>query len=200
MDLIIQLSSILRWSLAIYGWVIIAAFLLSWVDADPNNGLVRFINQITVPFWQAVGRRLPYALLPLAPIAALLLVDFLEVFLPGSLRALGAAGLERLPPDAALVNVGLYAAIGALLVLRSLMFFIVLLCVLYFVFTLVAPSINNPIVRSVTWMIDPFLRPLQRLLPRANLDLSPIVLGIGLYVVMTALTPFLGNLQRHLSI
>ena len=200
MDLILQLSSGLRWALAIYGWVIIAAFLLSWVDADPNNGLVRFINGITVPFWQAVGRRLPEALFPLAPIAALLLVDFLEVFLPGTLRSLGAAGLAGMAPEKALVNVGLYAAIGALLVLRSLMFFLVLLAVLYFVFTLVAPPMTNPIVRSVTWMIDPFLRPLQRLLPRANLDLSPIVLGLGLYIAMTALSPLLGNLQRHLSI
>jgi uncharacterized protein YggT (Ycf19 family) len=50
--------------------------------------------------------------------------------------------------------------------------------VVWFVFTLVNPPLNNPIIRSIMFLIDPFLTPLQRVLPRARVDLSPLVLAL----------------------
>ncbi|MDT8446792.1 MAG: YggT family protein [bacterium] len=200
MELVIGLADFIKWSCVIYGWMILGAFLLSWIHADPNNGMVRFINNATQPFWYAVSHKLPLSLVPLAPIVALFLVDYAEVFLPGLVRSVGAMLVAGLPPETAALNIGVYALLAGLMVLRSIMFFLGLLCVLYFIFGVVAPSLGNPIVRSVTFMIDPFLRPLQRLLPRASVDLSPVVLGLGLYIGMTAMMPLFVTLQRQLSI
>jgi len=49
-------------------------------------------------------------------------------------------------------------------------------------------------------MLDPMLRPLQRLLPRAKLDLSPIVLAVGLYLLMTLMAPVAISLQTQLTV
>lgn len=200
MQLILVLSEALAWGFKIYGWMIVAAFLLTWVDADRSNGIVRFINRYTYPFWAWLSTRLPRALVPFAPLAALFLVDFGEIFFPGALRAFGGTLLERLVLAEGLYNLALYLGLATILVARSLVMFLLMLCILYFIFTLVAPPVTNPFVRSVVWMLDPLLGPLQRILPRAKLDLSPIVLAVGLYLLMTLMAPVAVSLQTQLTV
>jgi YggT family protein len=81
--LIEALASILDLALSIYMWVIIARALLSWVNPDPYNPIVRFLYNITEPVMAWVRRRVPliFGGLDLSPILILIAIVFLRRFL-----------------------------------------------------------------------------------------------------------------------
>jgi YggT family protein len=81
--LIEALASILDLALNIYMWVIIARAVLSWVNPDPYNPIVRFIYNITEPVMEWVRRRVPliFGGLDLTPILILIAIVFLRRFL-----------------------------------------------------------------------------------------------------------------------
>jgi len=54
-----QVAEIVNTVLSLYIYVIIARALLSWVNPDPYNPIVRFIYNITEPVLLAIRRRLP---------------------------------------------------------------------------------------------------------------------------------------------
>jgi YggT family protein len=81
--LIEALASILDLALSIYMWVIIARAILSWVNPDPYNPIVRFLYNITEPVMGWVRRRVPliFGGLDLSPILILIAIVFLRRFL-----------------------------------------------------------------------------------------------------------------------
>jgi YggT family protein len=85
--LIESLAYILNLALTIYMWVIIARALLSWVNPDPYNPIVRFLYTITEPVLYWVRRRVPVVFggLDLAPLLVLLAIVFLQRFLVATL-------------------------------------------------------------------------------------------------------------------
>ena len=200
MDFFYGLASLAGWGFKLYSWLIVAAFVMSWIDADPSNSLVRFVYRATMPLWHWIQDKVPDWLAPLAPLLALLLADFGEIFAPGLIRSLGGALTGGLPADQAILNTGIYGLLGAVVVAKSMVFFLMILAILYFVFSLVKPGQNNGFVRSVVWMIDPFISPLQRFLPRASVDLSPIILAGGLYLALHFMNPLAHRLQGSLML
>lgn len=178
MNLIISFSVLVEWVLKIYSWVHIAAFIMSWINADPNNQIVYWINRPTIPMWNWVRFRLPNTLSAFAPIIALLLVIFGEITLPGVIRSLGAVLVTDMDLNNGLFNIVLYVVFGCLYIVSSIVWFVFILAVLWFIFSLVNPPYNNPIVRAVWFMIDPLITPIQRLLPRTRIDMSPLVLAV----------------------
>jgi YggT family protein len=80
--LIEALASILDLALNIYMWVIIARAILSWVNPDPYNPIVRFLYNITEPVMEWVRRRVPliFGGLDLSPILILIAIVFLRRF------------------------------------------------------------------------------------------------------------------------
>ena len=65
-------------------WVILIRALLSWVNPDPNNAIVRLINQLSEPILSPIRRLLPFSLkmtLDISPIIAFLIIMFLRMFL-----------------------------------------------------------------------------------------------------------------------
>jgi YggT family protein len=86
-NLIVALASILDMALTIYMWVIIARALLSWVNPDPYNPIVRFLYNITEPVLGYIRRRVPliFGGLDLSPILVLLAIVFLQRFLIATL-------------------------------------------------------------------------------------------------------------------
>ncbi|MCP4297956.1 MAG: YggT family protein [Proteobacteria bacterium] len=200
MEYVINLASMVAISLKIYGWMHIGAFLLSWVNADPYNPIVSFINRLTIPLWDWVRTRVPPVISPLAPYLALMLVLFGEIAVPGLLRSLGATLLEQIGLTDGVANSFFYLLIGALSILNSIIWFIFLLAVIWFVLTLVNPPLNNPIVRTIMYLVDPLLTPLQKLLPRAKIDLSPIVLAGLSFFISRLILQVLVPLQAELII
>lgn len=81
------LTSILDMALTVYMWIIIARALLSWVNPDPYNPIVRFLYNITEPVLGWVRRRVPliFGGLDLSPILVLLAIVFLQRFLVSTL-------------------------------------------------------------------------------------------------------------------
>jgi YggT family protein len=81
--LIEALAMVLDWALVIYMWVIIARALLSWVNPDPYNPIVRFLYNVTEPVLGYLRRRLPLVLggLDLSPLVVLAAIFFLRIFL-----------------------------------------------------------------------------------------------------------------------
>ncbi len=84
------LAKVLNIALTVYMWIIIARAVLSWVNPDPYNPIVRIINQITEPVLSRVRRYVPsvFGGIDFSPIIVLLAVIFLQEFLVQSLMQL----------------------------------------------------------------------------------------------------------------
>ena len=69
--------------LTAYMWIIIARAVLSWVNPDPRNPIVRFLYQATEPVLRAIRRRLPtFQLgLDLSPMIVLIGIWVLQRFI-----------------------------------------------------------------------------------------------------------------------
>ena len=80
--LIEALASILDMVLNLYTWVIIARALLSWVNPDPYNPIVRFLYSVTEPVLGWVRRRVPIVFggMDLSPLLVLLAIYFLRLY------------------------------------------------------------------------------------------------------------------------
>ena len=74
-------------ALTVYLWLIIIRAVLSWVNPDPYNPIVRFIHQVTEPVMAPVRRWFPIRGLGIdfSPIIILLVILFLQSFLVKSL-------------------------------------------------------------------------------------------------------------------
>lgn len=89
-NFIIALANILDLALTIYSFIIIIGAVLSWVNPDPYNPIVRFIYGITEPLLSPIRKLLRLRLpIDLSPLILLLIIYFLQKFLIQSLIELG---------------------------------------------------------------------------------------------------------------
>ena len=81
-------AKVLGMALELYMWIIIIRALLSWVNPDPYNPIVRFLNSITEPVLYRVRKAVPMhgMGLDLSPILVILAIYFLQIFLVQSLE------------------------------------------------------------------------------------------------------------------
>lgn len=76
--------------LTIYMYLIIGRAIISWVNPDPYNPIVSFLNRATEPVLEKVRSRLPYlGGLDLSPMVVILIIIFLQKFAVDSLYDLG---------------------------------------------------------------------------------------------------------------
>lgn len=91
-NFIVAIANILDTVLNLYSWIVIISALLSWVNPDPYNPIVRFLRGVTEPVFYRVRRLLPFTYVSgvdLSPIVVLLAVYFLRTFLVGTLIQVG---------------------------------------------------------------------------------------------------------------
>ncbi|MBI4402221.1 MAG: YggT family protein [Nitrospirae bacterium] len=80
------LATVLEWVLTLYMYVIIARALISWVNPDPWNPIVQFLERATEPVLYPIRRWLGWRMgIDLSPIIAILLIIFLQYALVRSL-------------------------------------------------------------------------------------------------------------------
>jgi YggT family protein len=80
------LARVLEMVLTLYMWVIIARALVSWVNPDPWNPIVQFLDRVTEPVLAPIRRRLGWGMgIDLSPLVAILIIYFLQYALVGSL-------------------------------------------------------------------------------------------------------------------
>lgn len=83
-NLIDALARIIDVILTVFYWLIIIRALLSWVNPDPFNPIVQFLNKVTEPVLAPIRNRLPVNLrfgIDISPIIVFLGIMFLRHFL-----------------------------------------------------------------------------------------------------------------------
>lgn len=88
------LATLIDFVLSAYLWIIIGRAIISWVNADPYNPIVRFIFEVTEPLLYRIRRLLPVSGggLDLSPMVLIMAIIFLQSFLVPTLKRL-ALGL-----------------------------------------------------------------------------------------------------------
>ena len=83
-------AQILKIVLELYMWIIIIRALLSWVNPDPYNPIVQFLNSITEPVLYRVRQLIPMSGMGIdfSPIIVILAIIFLQAFLVNSIGML----------------------------------------------------------------------------------------------------------------
>lgn len=86
-NLILAIANILDVLLEAYKWIVIIAALISWVNPDPYNPIVRFLHSVTEPVLRPIRRLIGYRLGPIdiSPLIVILAIIFAQSFLIKSL-------------------------------------------------------------------------------------------------------------------
>ncbi|WP_035237178.1 YggT family protein [Desulfobacter vibrioformis] len=81
---------VLDYALNIYMWIVIASAVLSWVNPDPYNPIVRFLRKATEPVFYQIRKHLPVTFggMDLSPIVVFLVIIFMQNFVVKSLVGL----------------------------------------------------------------------------------------------------------------
>lgn len=92
-NLISAVAGVLDIVLTIYLWIVIIAALISWVNPDPYNPVVRFLYSVTEPAFSFVRRKLPIPAMGIdvSPIVVLLAIVFLQQFLVKTLHQIASS-------------------------------------------------------------------------------------------------------------
>jgi YggT family protein len=161
-----------------YVLVLMLRFLLQLVHADFYNPVSQFIVRITSPVLRPLRRLIPgFAGLDTASIVAMWLIKSAELALilliTGSTENLLATLAWSIPELIGLViNVVLYAIL------------------IEVILSWVNPGSYNPAIGLVQSLTAPLLQPARRLIPPiSGLDLSPMVVMIGLVLLKMLLLP-----------
>jgi YggT family protein len=80
------LVSILEFILIVvnlYMWVVIIAALITWVQPNPYNPIVRFLWNVTEPVYAYIRRFIPtnFGGIDIAPLILILLLQFIEILI-----------------------------------------------------------------------------------------------------------------------
>lgn len=86
-NFLIALAQVVDYLLWAYMWIVVARAVISWVNPDPYNPIVRFLHSVTDPLFYRIRRILPlYAGgIDFSPIVVFIAIIFLQRFLVQSL-------------------------------------------------------------------------------------------------------------------
>ncbi len=89
-NLLIATAKILDIVLNLYMWVIIISALISWVNPDPYNPIVRFLYSVTDPVLRPIRKRVSVlGSIDISPLIAILVIMFVRYFFIESLIDMG---------------------------------------------------------------------------------------------------------------
>ena len=86
-NLLIAIAQVLNYLLWAYMWILVGRVIVSWVNADYHNPIVRFLYAATEPVLDPMRRRMPLLAggLDLSPLLLWIAIVFLQRFLVRSL-------------------------------------------------------------------------------------------------------------------
>jgi YggT family protein len=92
-----RITDAIAWTLnsllLMYWWIVLGSVIVSWVNADPYNPIVRFLRSVTEPVFYRIRRAMPFVVFQgfdLSPIVVFLGIEIVRRVLVGSLYDLGA--------------------------------------------------------------------------------------------------------------
>jgi len=82
-NLILFIAQMLEGLLNIYFWVVIIAAILTWIEPNPCNPIVRFLYGVTEPVFDFVREHIPVVFggIDLSPIVVIIAIEFLQQYL-----------------------------------------------------------------------------------------------------------------------
>jgi YggT family protein len=92
-NLLVAVAQVLDYVLWAYFWILIGRVVISWVNVDHNNAIVRFIYAATEPVLERVRQRLPLFAggFDFSPLVVWIAIVFLQRFVVRSLYDLAFA-------------------------------------------------------------------------------------------------------------
>ena len=89
-NMLAGIAEVIGMILTLYMWVVIIRSLISWVNPDPYNPIVQFLQRATDPVFYQIRKRLGMRSLgfDFSPIIVILIIIFLQFALVGSLMDL----------------------------------------------------------------------------------------------------------------
>ncbi|SHN70390.1 YggT family protein [Desulfovibrio litoralis] len=75
------IAVVLDWVTTLYLWIVIISALISWLNPDPYNPIVRTLRSLTEPVYYRIRSALPFVYsygLDLSPIVVILALKFLD--------------------------------------------------------------------------------------------------------------------------
>ena len=88
-----SVATLIDFILSAYMWIVIGRAVISWVNADPYNPIVRFLNEVTDPVLNRIRRLVPLygGGIDFTPMILILLIIFLRSFLVPTLHHMASA-------------------------------------------------------------------------------------------------------------
>ena len=86
-NLLFAIAQVLDYVLWAYMWILIGRIIISWINADYRNPIVRFLYSATEPVLERVRQRVPVLVggFDLSPVVVWIVIIFLQRFLIRSL-------------------------------------------------------------------------------------------------------------------
>ncbi len=89
-NFLMALANLVNFVLTAYMWIIIGRAIISWVNADPYNPIVRFLYEATEPVLGRIRRVLPISMggIDFSPLILIMVIMFLQSFLVPTMKQL----------------------------------------------------------------------------------------------------------------
>jgi len=84
MIVVVKLVQLTTTLLTVYMWAAIIAALLTWVNPDPYNPIVRFLRNITDPVYERIRRWMPFVIMggmDLSPLVVIFGIQIINALL-----------------------------------------------------------------------------------------------------------------------
>lgn len=91
-NFLLALAKLINIAFSAYIWIVIGRAIISWVNPDPYNPIVRFLAQVTDPVLDKIRRYLPpMGGFDLSPMLLIFGLIFLQSFIVPTLMSIGAS-------------------------------------------------------------------------------------------------------------
>jgi YggT family protein len=169
---------LIQFLFGVYILVVMLRFLLQLTRADFYNPVSQFIVKATSPLLNPLRRVIPgVAGIDIAAVVLMWLLQSLELALIVIISGMGAslaATLAWALPE--LINLAINVFLFAILI--------------QVILSWINPGTYNPALSLINSLTEPVLRPARRLIPPiSGLDLSPMVVMVGLTLLKMLLLP-----------
>jgi YggT family protein len=95
-NFVITVAQLLSSVLEVYLWVVIISAVMSWIEPNPYNPIVRVIYSLTEPVFDFVRRHLPvfFGGLDFSPIIVILVIYFVQSYFIPTFARLAISGFN----------------------------------------------------------------------------------------------------------
>src|SRR5438046_8870214 len=87
-NLILFIAQVLSELLSLYFWIVIVAAVLTWIEPNPYNPIVRFLYGVTEPVFDWVREHIPvfFGGIDFSPLVVIIAIQFVNAVVITSLR------------------------------------------------------------------------------------------------------------------